>query len=166
MQLEGSTSLTRRRRPKAMQTFLPYPDFRKSAEVLDWRRLGNQRNEVLTILRGGWAWHPASKMWVGYFYWLGCYGVEICKEWRRRDYVDNQQRRIVDEMLKHENTGPPWWLGKKRFHLGHQSNLIRKLPEHYGPLFPGVSSSLKYWWPVKGGKNDGGERAQRATARS
>lgn len=132
-----------------MNTFLPHPDFRKSAAALDWRRLGNQRNEILTILKGGWAYHPASRMWVGHFYWLGCYGVEICKEWVRRGYEDNQQPRIVDEMLKHENTGRPWWLGNELFHQSHQSNLIRKLPEHYGPQFPGVPDHLPYLWPIE-----------------
>ena len=34
-----------------VQTFLPYPDFTQTARVLDWRRLGKQRAEALTILR-------------------------------------------------------------------------------------------------------------------
>ena len=34
-----------------MQTFLPYPDFRKSASVLDNKRLGKQRVECLQILK-------------------------------------------------------------------------------------------------------------------
>ena len=33
-----------------MQTFLPYPDFERSAKVLDNKRLGKQRVEVLQIL--------------------------------------------------------------------------------------------------------------------
>ena len=33
-----------------VQTFLPYPDFERTAEVLDDRRLGKQRVEVLQIL--------------------------------------------------------------------------------------------------------------------
>ena len=52
-----------------MQTFLPYPDFRASAQVLDRRRLGKQRVEALQVLRGlivpgyGWRRHPAVRMW-------------------------------------------------------------------------------------------------------
>lgn len=34
-----------------MQTFLPYPDFTKSARVLDNKRLGKQRVECLQILK-------------------------------------------------------------------------------------------------------------------
>jgi len=30
-----------------VQTFLPYPDFKKSAECLDFRRLGKQRVDQL-----------------------------------------------------------------------------------------------------------------------
>ena len=33
-----------------MQTFLPYPDFHESAKVLDMKRLGKQRVEVLQLL--------------------------------------------------------------------------------------------------------------------
>lgn len=34
-----------------MQTFLPYPSFSESAKVLDYRRLGKQRVEVLQLLK-------------------------------------------------------------------------------------------------------------------
>jgi len=33
-----------------MQTFLPFPDFKKSASCLDYKRLGKQRVEGLQIL--------------------------------------------------------------------------------------------------------------------
>ena len=57
-----------------MQTFLPYPDFKKTAKCLDYRRLGKQRVECKQILnalqkrkggitKGGWVNHPATKMW-------------------------------------------------------------------------------------------------------
>jgi len=35
-----------------VRTFLPYPEFDRSAAVLDRARLGKQRVEVLQILRG------------------------------------------------------------------------------------------------------------------
>jgi hypothetical protein len=136
-----------------MNTFLPYADFIKSAQTLDWRRLNSQQNEVLTMLRGGWWYHPASRMWQGYFYHLGCYGVVMCKEWAKRGYRNTRQANIVREMLKHKNTGRPPWLGDAAFHRAHQSNLIRKKPEHYGPLFPGVPDDLPYIWPVNGTKS-------------
>ncbi len=35
-----------------MQTFIPYPDFHRSAEVLDMKRLGKQRVETFQVLGG------------------------------------------------------------------------------------------------------------------
>ena len=32
--------------------------------------------------------------------------------------------------------------------LSHRSNLIRKAPEHYAPLWPDVPDNLPYVWPV------------------
>lgn len=56
-----------------MMTFLPYPDVVKTVKVLDYKRLGNQRNEALIILKcnlgqydKGWKAHPCVKMWKGY----------------------------------------------------------------------------------------------------
>ncbi|WTN46074.1 cytoplasmic protein [Streptomyces sp. NBC_00631] len=56
-----------------MQTFLPDPDpdFRKTAPLLDPRRLGKPRVEALQVLRGltvpghGWRRRPAVRMWGG-----------------------------------------------------------------------------------------------------
>jgi alpha-tubulin suppressor-like RCC1 family protein len=31
----------------------------------------------------------------------------------------------------------------------HRSNLIRKMPEHYGPIWPDVPDDLPYYWPGK-----------------
>ncbi|WP_234470062.1 MSMEG_6728 family protein, partial [Streptomyces sp. MBT70] len=71
-----------------MQTFLPDSDFRRSALLLDRRRLGKQRVEALQVLRGltvpgyGWRRHPAVRMWSGYEEALVRYGLEICRVWR------------------------------------------------------------------------------------
>ena len=132
-----------------MQTFLPYPDFKRSAESLDRKRLGNQRREALVLLHGGWPNHPASRMWQGYFYQLACYGIVICKEWIRRGYQDSCQPKFAAELLKYQNTGFPPWFGNPDFHRSHQSNLIRKLESHYRPLFPNVPDDLPYIWPVQ-----------------
>lgn len=66
-----------------MQTFLPYADFDESARALDPKRLGNQvYRECLTLIRGGWPNHPASRMWRGYECALACYG------WTEEPIVD------------------------------------------------------------------------------
>ena len=57
-----------------MQTFLPYADFKQSAQCLDMKRLGKQRVEALQIhnivsgkrTSGGWMNHPAVAMWQGH----------------------------------------------------------------------------------------------------
>jgi hypothetical protein len=42
----------------------------------------------------------------------------------------------------------PPWLGDEQLHRSHQSNLIRKDPGFYRPLFPDVPPDLPYVWPV------------------
>lgn len=134
-----------------MQTFLPYPDFEKSAGVLDSKRLGKQRVEAYTILRclsglDAWRNHPVVKMWKGYEDALIMYMNACIDEWIRRGYRNRMHKRDHSP-----NPKMPPWLGDPRFHISHQSNLIRKFPEYYGPKFPGVPNNLPYFWPTKEG---------------
>jgi hypothetical protein len=142
-----------------MQTFLPYEDFFQSAAVLDYRRLGKQRVETWQILRAlngetrGWTSHPASKMWRGHELLLIKYGIVICQEWVQRGYKDTMLSRFEDlstsQRLNEDGAyDRPEWLGNPEFHLSHQSNLVRKDPEYYEPIFPGVPADLEYLWPV------------------
>lgn len=142
-----------------MQTFLPYPSFTRSARVLDRQRLGKQRVEVLQLLnaiRGGgkgWANHPAARMWRGHELSLAHYGLIVCKVWRdERGYRDTCYGKIRDLVGEATNeelmaSSKPDWFGDVDFHRAHQSNLVRKKPEHYGPLFVGVPDNLEYIWP-------------------
>lgn len=143
-----------------MQTFVPNgPRFGESAKVLDYRRLGKQRVEtkqILMALRGeskGWTNHPATKMWKGYEPALALYGAVMCLEWKRRGYVDNLFSyfdSMLTEYVDGGDTGnlqmPPW-LYDKDVTESHRSNLIRKLPEFYGPMWPEVPDDLPYVWP-------------------
>ena len=144
-----------------IQTFLPLPDFAESARVLDLRRLGNQRVEVVQILniiheidgKTGWANHPAVRMWRGHEPQLCEYGIVICDEWTARGYTDNACKDQIEQHLDWATSGDfsmakPTWFGDPDFHLAHQSNLIRKNPTHYGRLWPGVRDDLEYIWPV------------------
>ena len=136
-----------------MQTFLPYADFTKTAQVLDRQRLGKQRIEAKQILQNlleetgkmGWKNHPAVKMWKGHEGKLAEYGVAICTEWIRRGYKDNQMVYFVERM--HSRNDNPRWLGDPDFHVSHQSNLVRKDSQHYGKYFE-VGGDLPYVWPV------------------
>lgn len=132
-----------------MQTFIPYPDLLDSAAVLDYKRLGKQRVEVIQILNailngGGWSNHPATKMWKEYPSSLAYYGIIICNEWIKRGYKDSCKAKI--EALQNPIwIEPHWWNSK--IHLSHQSNLVRKFPEHYTKYFD-VPNNLVYYWPV------------------
>jgi hypothetical protein len=139
-----------------MQTFLPYDDYAKSANVLDRQRLGKQRVETLQILKAlsdptyGWQNHPAVNMWRGYELELVCYGLAICDEWITRGYKDTCREKI-SIFYNNPNFGyeMPSWLGNHNLHLSHRSNLLRKMPEFYGSLFEkDLTNNLEYVWPV------------------
>ncbi len=140
-----------------MQTFLPCADFCETASVLDYRRLGKQRVEAFQIFRAlngetkGWRNHPAVLMWNGYETALALYAIAICDEWIARGYKDTMKPRfqkiLEDLAALQEQTTYPSWLGDAAFHESHQSNLIRKFPEHYQHLWPDVPNNLEYVWP-------------------
>ncbi|HWU09138.1 MAG TPA: MSMEG_6728 family protein [Streptomyces sp.] len=156
-----------------MQTFLPYADFRRSALVLDQRRLGKQRVEAIQVLRGltvpgyGWRHHPAVRMWTGYEEALVRYGLDMCAAWTaegradtcaatlRKDLTASLRRTAVrtDAELAAAGELPPW-LGDEAFHESHRSALVRKDPAYYRPLFPDVPPDLPYVWPAsdRGGR--------------
>ncbi|MEA3190611.1 MAG: hypothetical protein QOD77_1193 [Thermoplasmata archaeon] len=139
-----------------MQTFLPYPDFRQSAQVLDRQRLGKQRLEalhLLRILRGvhepkGWRNHPALRMWRGHENALAEYGIAVCKEWIRRGYLDTRLplfEALLDPAAARDR---PAWLGDPAFHASHRSNLLRKDPLWYGRFGWTEGPEMPYRWPA------------------
>jgi hypothetical protein len=142
-----------------MQTFLPYPDFQQSAATLDSARLGKQRVEALQTLRAlvipeyGWQSHPAIRMWMGYVPALTMYGLAMADEWMNRGFADNTRDNIREfaPQAAHPDYASkiamPPWLGDPELHLSHRSNLIRKDPRFYTPVFPGTEADLEYVWP-------------------
>lgn len=136
-----------------MQTFLPLESFEQTASILDMRRLGKQRVEVLQILNAleghtGWSRHPAVLMWRGHEWWLLLYGITVCEEWRARGYRDTLLPRFLD-MIESRRVDPyPPWLGLRCLHASHMGNLVRKDPKHYGSLWPSVEPMMGYHWPV------------------
>jgi hypothetical protein len=151
-----------------VQTFTPYADFEQSLRTLDQRRLGKQRVEVIQIVRAltvpGYAWssHPAVLMWKGYEEALGRYGLTSCAIWVESGFGDTCAATIVDD-LQAAGIGPirryhelaadgalPPWLFDEAVQRSHRSALLRKDPEHYGPLFPpDTPLDLEYVWPVR-----------------
>ena len=133
-----------------MQTFLPLPDYYESMKCLDKSRLGNQVwREGITLIRGKWPNHPASKMWRGHEYHLGLYllaGLKVLRERSGKDYID-LEKKIKVEMEKFRNTGRPSWVGDKKFHASHKSNLLRKNREYYSQFGWTEPDDLPYVWP-------------------
>lgn len=144
-----------------MQTFLPYADFKMSAQVLDMKRLGKQRVEawqILQILNGNnknakWRNHPAVLMWKDYEIALAVYGWNICKEWVHRGYKDTLLQKFSDTLILKEKLGEmvfPWWFGKEDFHISHRSNLLRKSYDFYVIHFgTELADTFPYIWPVR-----------------
>ena len=132
-----------------MQTFLPYKDFKKSASVLDYRRLGKQRVEarqILDTLEGrskGWVNHPIVNMWRGHELALKLYFNIMSIEWMNRGY---KQTMMLYRISRKNKVDYPEWLGDNKFHLSHQSNLLRKDYEYYKKYFTNIPDNLPYVW--------------------
>ena len=132
-----------------MQTFLPYKSYRKTFKVLDYRRLGKQRVEakqILNVLLGrtetkGWRNHPITRMWEGYEPALQLYHNMCIEEWVNRGYNNNMELENITEMIV-----DPDWLGNKRFHSSHRSNLLRKDYEYYSQFGWKEDSTNPYAW--------------------
>ena len=132
-----------------MQTFLPVPDFKESAKILDYRRLGKQRVEarqILNALQGkskGWVNHPATRMWKGYESALEQYLREMILEWLDRGYNNS-----MEIPLKRSPIIYPKWFGDENFHASHRSNLLRKNFDYYSEFNWIEGCDLPYIWPA------------------
>ena len=156
-----------------MMTFLPFPDFTRSAQCLDSKRLGKQRVECLQILHAnlaiteGWRNHPATLMWRGYLQALADYALCICEEWGKRCYRDTVTAQMEDYLAGCSDWSPecaPPWLGDERLHSSHRAALLAKAPAHYGKFGWKEVPKIEYWWPSKEQANDKCQRYSLSTA--
>ena len=145
-----------------MQTFLPFADFRHSAEVLDSKRLGKQIIEARQIYRtlnrttGGWRNHPAVRMWRGHQPALVMYTERMNNEWHDRYGRDHRAFiNLIDIDVNGQVRADsivgvvmPEWLGDDRLHGSHRAALLAKKPEHYEQFGWVDEAKLDYWWPV------------------
>jgi hypothetical protein len=134
-----------------MNTFLPYPNFKLSAQSLDRQRLGKQRVEVFQLLKaicadGGWKNHPCTKMWSQHTNALVEYGIAVCDEWIGRGYKDTTREKIASFYNPNLTNDYPPFIGKEDFHIRHRSMLIQKKPEYYKDQFPNTPEGLEYIW--------------------
>ena len=141
-----------------MQTFLPYPDFKKTAQCLDMKRLGKMRVEGMQILMvltdlnitKAWVNHPAVKMWRGYELALAEYVYALCDEWTSHGYKDTCKEKVKGIIRIYHSEKKlimPLWLGREDFHMAHRSNLIRKSRGWYLKHFGEIPNDLPYIWP-------------------
>ena len=133
-----------------MQTFLPYPCFKKSLQCLDYRRLGKQRVEAFQLLKSikdsnySWAKHPASKMWKKFPEALKLYMNMAIIEWKNRGY--NNTMKL--EKINWKKFKLPDWFGNQKFHSAHRSNLLRKDYIFYSKNNWKEDTKQEYFWPV------------------
>jgi hypothetical protein len=125
-----------------MQTFLPYKDFNKSAQVLDSKRLNKQILEGYQILKvlnnpdpkAAWRNHPAVKMWRGYEHTLFGYILSMVVEADKRGIKTINNKNNIIELRKNtvQNWGqkdPDWYSNENFMKLittTHKVNLYRK----------------------------------------
>jgi hypothetical protein len=134
-----------------MQTFLPYPSFERSLRCLDNQRLGKQRVEAMQILNcnqglmSAWRNHPAVLMWREHPAALTEYYNACLAEWERRGYRNIKLGRLT---TSRHGSQRPSWLGSRKFHASHRSNLLRKKPEWYLQFGWKEPDDLPYFWPV------------------
>ena len=139
-----------------MQTFLPYESFEKSAQTLDWRRLGKQRVEGMQIINAitgkkrkdgkpykGWINHPCSVMWKDYVPALKHYTNVFIQEWINRGYNNNMEFYDTGKIIM------PDWIGNEKFHSSHRANLLRKDYEYYSQFGWTESPEKPYVWHDK-----------------
>ncbi len=129
-----------------MQTFLPYPDFKKSLQSLDYRRLGKQRVEAYQILRAlkfgnGYSKHPAVKMWRGHINALKHYYNLAIDEWVKRGYRNNMLKMKISGKIAY-----PRWFGRDEFHAAYRSNMLRKDYCYYSQYGWSEPPDLPYLW--------------------
>lgn len=134
-----------------MQTFLPFSDFKRSAEVLDKKRCWKQVVEakgMLTVLSGikpsRYTNHAALRQWKGYDNALKLYYnifldhcLKVHKIKTKLDFL------IVDEPV----ILPPW-IGYEPLHSSHRRRLLEKNIEFYSQFNWEEKPGGGYIWAV------------------
>lgn len=124
-----------------LETYLPYPDFKDCAAVLDRRTLRQQCRDakrVMLVLEGTvhkFQTHPTVLFWKGYPEALALYGFVMCTEARKRGYRNDDRAFFGARSPKREFNAPPL-LGEASFHLAERSKLSKLLPQWYEKLWP------------------------------
>lgn len=107
--------------------------------------ISERLNELRTI---AWENHPIVKMWKGYEITLLRYGLIMCNEWVARGYKDTLTQKFYNALNYngHVSQSKPHWVFNLELQKSHQSNLLRKFPEHYQKYFKNIQDNLPYKW--------------------
>lgn len=158
-----------------MQTFLPYPNIRQSALILDAKIPGLKHSgraykqvieasQIIDILikkefgiKAAWENHPAVKMWEGYldalclyfntFYEVCCFERKIAKPIKMAARYPIRKIPAKNGLIPIAKDAimPPWF-GRSDFHAAHRSKLLEKLPEYYSQFNWLEKPGLPYVW--------------------
>lgn len=152
-----------------MQTFLPFRDFKQSAEALDSRRLNKQILEGYQLLkvlnnpdpRAAWRNHPAALMWKGSEHVLWDYIWEMIAEAEKRGIRTEKNKENLKAIYnpKWNKELPSWYTDEEQLvkvETTHKANLYLKEPESYldFKVFVEHESNTpccdvcKYYWPT------------------
>ena len=133
-----------------MQTFLPYADFKKCADVLDNKRLNKQHVECFQIIKTletnskSWRQHPITRMWEN--------NIDALKEYANCIKIECLNRNFKSEKIPFYTLPNeiiyPKWLGWKLVHISHQSNLMRKNASYYSQFGWKEYDITGYYWAV------------------
>ncbi len=120
-------------------------------QVLTGLRWDNTIGVIGAYEPKGWRTHPVVLMWKGFERALADYQNAVCSAWSSRGFNDTCDKKTAGLLessgLPNSRVLPPW-LGQEALHLSHRSNLIRKDPAVYAPLFAGIPPDLPYVWPA------------------
>jgi DNA-binding CsgD family transcriptional regulator len=124
--------------------YLPYPDFKKSVECLDNRRLTDQTTTIKSILENNWTNHPVSLVW-RYHRWQLCnFGLYSADGLRQRNIETD-----FDWFMHHRENLPvnsrtdmPYWFNNPKLHSAHRADLVKHSPELYT-----WDDNTPYFWP-------------------
>ena len=102
--------------------------------------------------------------------------LDLLRGLDRRGFGDTCAATIVGDLQRGRRARRPkrgraardWraspWLDDEALHRSHQSSLVRKDPELYGPRFPAMPPDLPYVWPVRSERVLEAERRKAANA--
>jgi hypothetical protein len=151
-------------------TWMTHPSFGKTARDLPNEILKQQMMQVcitFDILTGlddksEYTDHPAVKMWHGYEFALGIYGMMLGMEFTfNRGYAEATEfwylSKAIREIKRTEEGfvyDPPPWMFDTDILLSHRSNLARRHPVAFRSKWKNCPKDWPYLWPVLDG---GGE---------